>query len=39
MFRQSFFNRYPRVVLSLITIISIGIVSLGILALAANYPL
>ncbi len=39
MFRQSFFNRYPRVVLSLIAIISLGIVSLGILALSASYPL
>lgn len=39
MFRQSFFNRYPRVVLSLITIISLSIVSLGILALSASYPL
>lgn len=37
MFRQSFFNRYPRVVLSLIAIMSCGIISLGILALSAGY--
>jgi hypothetical protein len=38
MFRQSFFNRYPRVVLSLIAIIAVGIISLGVLALSASYP-
>jgi len=38
MFRQSFFNRYPRVVLSLIALITFGIISLGILALSAGYP-
>lgn len=37
MFRQSFFNRYPRLVLSLITIMTLGIISLGILALSAGY--
>lgn len=39
MFRQSFFNRYPRVVLSLIAIVSVGLISLGILALGASYSL
>lgn len=39
MFRQSFFNRYPRVVLSLTAIMLLGIISLGILALIASYPL
>jgi hypothetical protein len=39
MFRQSFFNRYPRVVLSLIALMTFGMVSLGILALSASYPL
>jgi hypothetical protein len=38
MFRQSLFNRYPRVVLGLIAIMLLGIVSLGILALSAGYP-
>lgn len=38
MFRQSFFNRYPRVVLSLIAIMTFGIISFGILALSASYP-
>lgn len=37
MFRQSFFNRYPRVVLSLIAIMTLGIISLGILAFRAGY--
>jgi hypothetical protein len=37
MFRQSFFNRYPRVVLSLIAIMTFGFISLGILALSAGY--
>ncbi|MDR7092188.1 hypothetical protein J2X05_004229 [Cellvibrio fibrivorans] len=37
MFRQSFFNRYPRMVLSLITIMTLGIIGLGILALSAGY--
>lgn len=39
MFRQSLFNRYPRVVLSLIAIMALGIISLGILALSTSYPL
>lgn len=37
MFRQSFFNRYPRMVLSLITIMTLGIIGLGILALSAGH--
>ena len=39
MFRQSLFNRYPRVVLSLIAIMALGIISLGILVLSTSYPL
>lgn len=38
MFRQNLFNRYPRVVLSLIALMSFGVISLGILALSAGYP-
>jgi hypothetical protein len=38
MFRQRFFNRYPRVILSLIAIMTVGLISLGILALSASYP-
>jgi len=38
MFRQSFFNRYPRIVLSLIAIIILGILWLGIVALSGSYP-
>jgi hypothetical protein len=39
MFRQSLFNRYPRVVLSFIAIMTLGIISLGILVLSTSYPL
>lgn len=38
MFRQSFFNRYPRIVLTLIAIVICGIVWLGITTLSGIYP-